>query len=58
MLHDLPVVDPKDIDDGAAQRARLDDLVHVQNHEVTIDEYALGLAVRPRRLLRGFNPAS
>src|SRR5665213_1404585 len=46
VLHYLPRLKPENIDDREPSRLRLDDLVHVQDHIVAIDEHALYFAVR------------
>src|SRR5215831_15164616 len=49
MFDDLAVLEPEDVHDGAAARARLARVVHVQDHVVAVREHALDVAVVVRK---------
>src|SRR5262249_18197561 len=51
MLHDLAVLQPEDVDDGHAALARGANGMHVQDHEIAIDQRALDLALGVGELL-------
>src|SRR5450830_562654 len=51
MLDHLAVLQPEDVDDGGAARARFGNIVDVQDHVVAVGETALDVAVVVRKFL-------